>query len=81
MKINTQSIDNESVATKQALACLAKYLPSDTIAFIESQVTMSQQSKMGYRWNPKDKMIALSKKSLQNSFTTVHFAFQKHIGT
>ena len=53
-------MDNQSVTTKQALACLAKYLPSDTIAFIESQVTMSQRSKMGYRWKPKDKMIALS---------------------
>ena len=59
-KTDVQKSDTKSVTLKQAIACLSKYLPSNTVAFIESQATMSQRSKMGYRWNPKDKMIALS---------------------
>ena len=30
------------------------------MAFIESQVQMSQRSKYAYRWKVKDKMLALS---------------------
>ena len=56
-KTDVQNSDTKSVTLKQAIACLSNYLPSNTVAFIESQATMSQQSKMRYRWNPEDKMI------------------------
>ena len=45
---------------KSAIACIKQYLPSQIMAFIESQVQMSQRSKYAYRWKVKDKMLALS---------------------
>ena len=45
---------------KSAIACIKQYLPSQIMAFIESQVQMSQRSKYAYRWKVKDKMLVLS---------------------
>ena len=50
----------KTLQLKNALKCIAEYLPPDTVSFIESQVEMSKQCKSAYRWKMKDKMIALS---------------------
>ena len=50
----------KTLQLKNALKCIAEYLPPDTVSFIESQVEMSKQCKRAYRWKTKDKMIALS---------------------
>ena len=59
---NTSELEakSKSLTLKQALACLVEHFPSDTVAFIESQTAMSRRSKQGYRWNQKNRMIALS---------------------
>ena len=53
--------DSKSLKLKNALKCLEQYLSLDTLAFTESQVAMSKQRyKQAYRWNPKNKMLALA---------------------
>ena len=39
---------------KSAIAYIKQYLPSQIMAFIESQVQMSQRSKYAYRWKVKE---------------------------
>ena len=51
----------KSSELKKALSCLKGYLPSDSFAFIESQVVKAEKkSKHSYRWNTKEKVLASS---------------------
>ena len=50
----------KTLQLKNALKCIAEYLPPDTVSFIESQVEMSKRCKRAYRWKTRDKMIDLS---------------------
>ena len=51
---------SKTLKLRNALAILKEYLQHDTFSFIESQVKMSNKSKCAFRWNTKDKMLALS---------------------
>ena len=57
----TRNALKKSSELKKALSCLKGYLPSDSFAFIESQVVKAEKkSKHNYRWNTKEKVLPLS---------------------
>ena len=45
---------------ESAMSCIKEYLPPQIMSFVDSQVKMSQRTKQGYRWEMKDKMLAMS---------------------
>ena len=51
---------SKTLKLRNALAILKEYLQLNTFSFIESQFKMSNKNKCAFRWNTKDKMLALS---------------------
>ena len=60
-KKENQKCIEKFLRTQKALSCLKGYLPSDSFAFIESQVVKAQKkSKHSNQWNTKGEVLALS---------------------